>query len=58
MHFIGRAMIAKGWLAADALPAADSLRVVLSGPARLLLAPTPAGGDSAAADSVVAAHAP
>ena len=27
MHFIGRAMIAKGWLPADALPPADSLRV-------------------------------
>ncbi|MFI5371450.1 MAG: transglycosylase domain-containing protein [Candidatus Eisenbacteria bacterium] len=58
MHFIGRAMIAKGWLTADALPPADSLRVVLAGPARLLLAPTPAGADSAAGDSVVAARVP
>lgn len=34
MHFIGRAMIAKGWLSPEALPPADSLRVELAGPAR------------------------
>jgi len=34
MHFIGRAMIAKGWLPPEALPPADSLRVELAGPAR------------------------
>ncbi len=33
MHFIGRAMIAKGWLAPDALPPADSLRVAITGQA-------------------------
>lgn len=39
MHFIGRAMIAKGWLAADQLVGADSLRVELRGPARRVLFP-------------------
>jgi Transglycosylase len=39
MHFIGRAMIAKGWLAADHLPGADSLSVDLRGPARDVLFP-------------------
>jgi hypothetical protein len=34
MHFIGRAMIAKGWLPPEGLPPADSLRVELAGPAR------------------------
>jgi hypothetical protein len=38
MHFIGRAMIAKGWLQAEQLPASDSLAVALTGPARMLLA--------------------
>ena len=33
MHFIGRAMIAKGWLAPDQLPTADQLGVELRGPA-------------------------
>jgi hypothetical protein len=33
MHFIGRAMVAKGWLSPEALPPADSLRVELAGPA-------------------------
>jgi hypothetical protein len=37
MHFIGRAMIAKGWLEADALPPAAALEVRLDGPARALL---------------------
>jgi len=39
MHFIGRAMIAKGWLPPEALPPADSLRVELAGPAREILFP-------------------
>jgi hypothetical protein len=39
MHFIGRAMIAKGWLAPEALPPADSLRVELAGPARAFFFP-------------------
>jgi len=33
MHFIGRAMIAKGWLAPDQLPPVESLNVELRGPA-------------------------
>ena len=41
MHFIGRAMVRKGWLAPEELPPADSLRVELRGPARLELAPPP-----------------
>jgi hypothetical protein len=47
MHFIGRAMIKKGWLDAAGLPAADSLRVEITGPAREMLTPEKA----AAADS-------
>ena len=39
MHFIGRAMIAKGWLAPDALPPAESMHVELRGPAREVLFP-------------------
>jgi hypothetical protein len=39
MHFIGRAMIAKGWLPAEALPPGDSLRVELAGPARTVFFP-------------------
>jgi hypothetical protein len=39
MHFIGRAMIRKGWLAPEDLPPADSLRVELRGPARMELPP-------------------
>ena len=39
MHFIGRAMIAKGWLQPEALPPADSLRVELAGPARAIFFP-------------------
>jgi hypothetical protein len=47
MHFIGRAMIAKGWLDPALLPPADSLSVTLRGPAHEALFPP----DSAAADS-------
>lgn len=39
MHFIGRAMVARGRLAPDLLPPAESLRVELKGPARDLLFP-------------------
>jgi hypothetical protein len=39
MHFIGRAMIAKGWLAPEALPSTDSLRVELAGAARAVFFP-------------------
>jgi hypothetical protein len=45
MHFIGRAMIAKGWLDPALLPPADSLSVTLRGRARDALFPP----DSAAA---------
>ncbi len=39
MHFIGRAMIAKGWLDPLALPAAELLRVELRGAARDVVRP-------------------
>jgi len=39
MHFIGRAMIAKGWLDPADLPPADSLEVRVNGPARRMLSP-------------------
>jgi membrane peptidoglycan carboxypeptidase len=43
MHFIGRAMVAKGWLRAEELPPADQLDVRIEGPARdLILPPGPA----------------
>jgi Transglycosylase len=48
MHFIGRAMIAKGWLPPEALPPADSLRVELAGPAREILFPGTMRADSGA----------
>jgi membrane peptidoglycan carboxypeptidase len=49
MHFIGRAMIAKGWLPPDALPPAEFLDVELRGLAREALFPTPkAAPDSTA----------
>jgi membrane peptidoglycan carboxypeptidase len=48
MHFIGRAMIAKGWLPPEALPPADSLRVELAGPAREILFPGTTRADSGA----------
>jgi Transglycosylase len=46
MHFIGRAMIAKGWLLPEALPPADSLRVELAGPARAIFFPDTARADN------------
>jgi hypothetical protein len=49
MHFIGRAMIAKGWLDPAALPPADSLNVDVRGAARDLLVP-PAGVEAARVD--------
>jgi hypothetical protein len=39
MHFIGRAMVAKGWLAPEELPAKDDLRIELTGPARAVVFP-------------------
>ncbi|HYM80343.1 MAG TPA: biosynthetic peptidoglycan transglycosylase [Candidatus Limnocylindria bacterium] len=39
MHFIGRAMTAKGWLDPAALPPTDSLQVELAGRARAVLFP-------------------
>ncbi|HVP14365.1 MAG TPA: biosynthetic peptidoglycan transglycosylase, partial [Terriglobales bacterium] len=59
MHFIGRAMVAKGWLDPALLPPRDSLRVELRGPARDVLFPPdttrvpsmPLGGARAAAVS-------
>jgi hypothetical protein len=41
MHFIGRAMVRKGWLDPASLPPADSLRVEIRGPAREMIAPPP-----------------
>jgi hypothetical protein len=54
MHFIGRAMIAKGWLDTALLPPADSLSVTLRGPAReVLFPPERAAPDSAGAGVLV-----
>jgi len=47
MHFIGRAMVAKGWLDPSQLPDADALHVELRGPARDVLFPR----DTTTADS-------
>lgn len=52
MHFIGRAMIAKGWLAPEALPPTDSLHVELAGPAREVFFPSAARVDSVAAPTL------
>jgi hypothetical protein len=41
MHFIGRAMIARGWLAPELLPPVERLHVELKGPAGQLFLPTP-----------------
>jgi len=49
MHFIGRAMAAKGWLDPAALPAAGELEVEITGPARESLFPSAGLADSAAA---------
>jgi hypothetical protein len=60
MHFIGRAMIAKGWLDPAVLPPADSLQVELRGPAREVLSPPDTSGTvPARVDSalVIGAHA-
>lgn len=40
MHFIGRAMIAKGWLPPESLPPTDSLQIELRGLARAALFPS------------------
>jgi hypothetical protein len=47
MHFIGRAMIAKGWLPPEALPPAASLHVELAGPARRIFFPDTVVGSAA-----------
>jgi membrane peptidoglycan carboxypeptidase len=39
MHYIGRKMVEKGWLAPESLPPADALRVDLRGPALEVIAP-------------------
>jgi membrane peptidoglycan carboxypeptidase len=52
MHFIGRAMIAKGWLDPAGLPAADSLRVRIAGPALAILAPAPPPADTLATQAL------
>ncbi len=39
MHFIGRAMVAKGWLDAGSLPETEELDVQVRGPARQILFP-------------------
>jgi Transglycosylase len=57
MHFIGRAMIAKGVLPAGALPPADSLRVELEGRARDVVFPR-AESDSLAAPLPEGVRAP
>jgi hypothetical protein len=49
MHFIGRAMAAKGWLDPAALPAAEALEVEITGPARAELFPEVARADSGGA---------
>jgi len=46
MHFIGRAMAAKGWLDPGALPAAEALESEITGPARAELFPNAARADS------------
>lgn len=57
MHFIGRAMVAKGWLDPAALPVADSLRVELGGAARAVVHPlTPTWPDSAGGNPPKAAN--
>jgi len=69
MHFIGRAMIAKGWLDPDRLPAVDELEIRLRGRARQDFFPDPDVAEPrpeevsaldlrAAAVSLSAAHPP
>ncbi|MEO5618119.1 MAG: biosynthetic peptidoglycan transglycosylase [Candidatus Eisenbacteria bacterium] len=53
MHFIGRAMIAKGWLEADHLPAAQELRIELRGPAREIYFPDGDSGEERARDATL-----
>jgi hypothetical protein len=63
MHFIGRAMVAKGWLDPAQLPGTDSLRVELRGPARDIVmpegatrAPGPPGVPTEDAHGAIKAH--
>jgi hypothetical protein len=51
MHFIGRMMIAKGWLTPEHLPPKEELNVVIAGAARLDLPPRILRARQAAADS-------
>jgi hypothetical protein len=48
MHFIGRAMVAKGWLSPEALPPAESLHIELAGRAREIFFPGTVRADSSA----------
>ena len=52
MHFIGRAMVAKGWLDPEALPPTDSLHVELAGTAREVFFPSAARVDSVSAPTL------
>ena len=54
MHFIGRAMIARGWLDPALLPPADSLSVTLRGHAREALFPADSTGADSAGAGVLA----
>jgi membrane peptidoglycan carboxypeptidase len=54
MHFIGRAMIARGWLDPALLPPADSLSVTLRGHAREALFPADSAGADSAGTGVLA----
>jgi len=53
MHFIGRRMIDKGWLAPGDLPPADSLRIEILGPARDLMLPAIAEVDDPRFETVL-----
>jgi hypothetical protein len=48
MHFIGRAMIAKGWLSPETLAPAEALHIELAGPAREIFFRGSAGAGSTA----------
>jgi hypothetical protein len=57
MHFIGRAMIAKGWLEADQLPPRDDLRIDLRGQAHEVLFP-PSSIDAGTGSARMMKHEP
>jgi len=54
MHFIGRAMVAKGWLRPEELPPADQLDVRIEGRARDVIFPPGEGPAGAASDTLSA----